>query len=73
MFKQIRTRDIFFEELRIFIYRRILRTLFNEAVRYEWITKNPVCATKIGAGSSNTTLRAVPEKRSSLSKKRKNF
>ena len=62
MFKQIRTRDIFFEELRIFIYRRILRTLFNEAVRYEWITKNPVCATKIGAGSSNTTLRAVPEK-----------
>lgn len=43
-------------------YRRILRTLFNEAVRYEWITKNPVCATKIGAGSSNTSLRAVPEK-----------
>lgn len=43
-------------------YRRILRTLFNEAVRYEWITKNPVCATKIGAGSSNATLRAVPEK-----------
>lgn len=43
-------------------YRRILRTLFNEAIRYEWITKNPVCATKIGAGSSNTSLRAVPEK-----------
>ena len=43
-------------------YRRVLRTLFNEAVRYEWITKNPVCATKIGAGSSNTSLRAVPEK-----------
>lgn len=43
-------------------YRRVLRTLFNEAVRYEWIVKNPVCATKIGAGSSNTSLRAVPEK-----------
>jgi integrase len=43
-------------------YRRILRTLFNEAVRYEWIAKNPVCGTKIGAGSSNTSLRAVPEK-----------
>ncbi len=43
-------------------YRRILRTLFNEAVRYEWIVKNPVCATKIGAGSGNATLRAVPEK-----------
>ena len=43
-------------------YRRVLRTLFNEAVRYEWIVKNPVCGTKIGAGSSNTSLRAVPEK-----------
>lgn len=43
-------------------YRRILRTLFNEALRYEWITANPVCKTKIGAGSSNTSLRAVPEK-----------
>ena len=43
-------------------YRRILRTLFNEAMRYEWIVKNPVCATKIGAGSSNTTLRPVSEK-----------
>ena len=43
-------------------YRRVLRTLFNEAVRYEWIAKNPVCSTKIGAGSSNTSLRAVPEK-----------
>lgn len=39
-----------------------MRTLFNEAVRYEWIVKNPVCSTKIGAGSSNTSLRAVPEK-----------
>ena len=43
-------------------YRRILRTLFNEAVRYEWIVKNPVCSTKIGAGSSNTSLRPVAEK-----------
>lgn len=43
-------------------YRRVLRTLFNEAVRYEWITKNPVCATKIGAGNNNVSLRAVPEK-----------
>ena len=31
-------------------YRRILRALFNEAVRYEWINKNPVCATKVGRG-----------------------
>lgn len=43
-------------------HRRVLRTLFNEAVRYEWITKNPVCATKIGAGNSNSCLREVPEK-----------
>jgi|GEM_PF-641865 len=43
-------------------YRRMLRTLFNEAVRYEWITKNPVCRTKIGGGNSNTSLRSVPEK-----------
>ena len=44
-------------------YRRMLRTLFNEALRYEWITSNPVCKTKIGAaGSGNTCLRPVPEK-----------
>lgn len=43
-------------------YRRVLRTLFNEAVRYDWIAKNPVCKTKIGAGNNNTSLRAVPEK-----------
>ncbi len=43
-------------------YRRVLRTLFNEAVRYEWIVKNPVCATKVGAGSSNASLRPVAEK-----------
>lgn len=43
-------------------YRRILRTLFNEAVRYEWITKNPVCSTKIGATKGNITMRPVEEK-----------
>lgn len=43
-------------------YRRVLRTLFNEAVRYEWISKNPVCATKIGSGNNNVSLRAIPEK-----------
>ena len=43
-------------------YRRILRTLFNEAVRYDWIAKNPVCATKVTAGNNNTSLREVPEK-----------
>lgn len=42
--------------------RRVLRTLFNEAVRYEWITKNPVCGTKIGAGNSNISITAVTEK-----------
>ena len=39
-----------------------MRTLFNEAVRYEWIAKNPVCSTKIGAGSGNASLRPVVEK-----------
>ncbi len=43
-------------------YRRILRALFNEAVRYDWITKNPVCATKIGAVAGNNSLRPVTEK-----------
>lgn len=43
-------------------YRRILRTIFNEAVRYEWITKNPVCSTKIGASKGNDTLRPIEEK-----------
>lgn len=43
-------------------YRRTLRTLFNEAVRYEWITKNPVCGTKIGAGNSNISIKPVSEK-----------
>ena len=43
-------------------YRRVLRTVFNEALRYEWITKNPVCATKIGSGSSDVALKPVGEK-----------
>lgn len=43
-------------------YRRILRALFNEAVRYEWISKNPVCRTKIGGGNSNISLNSVREK-----------
>lgn len=43
-------------------YRRVLRTIFNEAVRYEWITRNPVSQTKIGAGNSNSTLTPVHEK-----------
>ena len=43
-------------------YRRVLRTVFNEAVRFEWITKNPVCSTKIGAINSNDSLRAINEK-----------
>ena len=43
-------------------YRRMLRTLFNEAVRYEWITFNPVSRTKINTGNSNTSLRPIGEK-----------
>lgn len=42
--------------------RRVLRTLFNEAIRYDWITKNPVCMTKIGIGNSNISIREVAEK-----------
>ena len=42
--------------------RRILRTVFNEAVRYDWITKNPVCNTKIGSANANSCLREIPEK-----------
>lgn len=42
-------------------YKRILNTIFNEAVRYEWISKNPVGATKVGI-SNTSNLRAVPEK-----------
>lgn len=43
-------------------YRRVLRTIFNEAVRFEWITRNPVCGTKVSAGNSNTSLKPVTEK-----------
>lgn len=43
-------------------HRRILRVVFNEALRYEWISKNPVCATKVGAGKGNVSLRSVNEK-----------
>lgn len=39
-----------------------MRTLFNEAVRYEWITKNPVSATKITANNNNTSLKPISEK-----------
>ena len=42
--------------------RRILRTVFNEALRYEWIQKNPVVGTKLNAGSSNVSLKPVKEK-----------
>ena len=43
-------------------YRRVLRTVFNEALRYDWINKNPVCQTKVGAGSGNSSLRPIHEK-----------
>ena len=43
-------------------HRRTLRTVFNEAVRYEWITTNPVSKTKVGAGAGNTSLRPINEK-----------
>lgn len=42
--------------------RRVLRTVFNEAVRYDWITKNPVCSTKIAASNANASLREIEEK-----------
>jgi len=43
-------------------YRRILRTVFNEALRYDWITKNPVCFTKVTAKGNNGELNPVSEK-----------
>lgn len=43
-------------------HRRVLRTIFNEAVRYDWISKNPVSQTKVGAGNNNVSLRSVAEK-----------
>ncbi len=43
-------------------YRTVLRTIFNEAIRYEWITKNPVCFTKISSVGNNSLFNAVSEK-----------
>ena len=43
-------------------YRGILRTIFNEAIRYDWISKNPVCLTKIGAIKNNVALNPISEK-----------
>lgn len=43
-------------------YRRVLRTIFNEAVRYNWLIKNPVSQTKIGSGNENTSLKPIKEK-----------
>lgn len=45
-------------------HRRILRAVFNEAVRYEWIAKNPVSKTKIGVktGNTNISIKPVEEK-----------
>jgi len=43
-------------------YRTILRTIFNEAIRYEWITKNPVCFTKISSVGNNALLTPISEK-----------
>lgn len=43
-------------------YRKILRAIFSEAIRYDWITKNPVSATKVGAGNSNAVLNPISEK-----------
>ena len=42
--------------------RRVIRAIFNEAMRYDWITKNPVILSKIGAGNGNISLNAIKEK-----------
>ena len=42
--------------------RRVLRTIFNEAVRYDWIAKNPVSLTKVSSGSNNVSIRPIEEK-----------
>ena len=42
--------------------RRIIRTIFNEAIRYEWITKNPVVLSKVGGNNGNVSLKPVKEK-----------
>lgn len=38
----------------------LLRILFNKAVRYEWIAKNPVCKTKVGASAKNGNISIKP-------------
>ena len=43
-------------------FRRLLRTIFNEAVRYEWIIKNPVCLTKVTSKGNNGELISITEK-----------
>ena len=43
-------------------HRRILRTIFNEAVRYDWIAKNPISATRIGEKFMKGCLRSIDEK-----------
>lgn len=42
--------------------RRVLRTVFNEALRFEWIQKNPVVGTKLNAVNSNVSLKPIKEK-----------
>ena len=42
--------------------RRLIRTIFNEALRYDWITKNPVTLTKVCGGNGNVSLKPVKEK-----------
>ena len=43
-------------------HRQIIRAVFSEAVRYDWIAKNPVSQTKIGSAAGNAALRPVEEK-----------
>lgn len=42
-------------------HRRILHAIFNEALRFEWISRNPVALTKVGSAHT-PTLRPVEEK-----------
>lgn len=43
-------------------YRRILRAVFNEAYRYDWIPKNPVTFTKVTSNGNNGEIVPVDEK-----------
>lgn len=43
-------------------HRRILRTIFNEALRYDWLIKNPISVTKIGGNYMKGRLRTINEK-----------